>query len=298
MASTEVTTQRKIHINVQDNVGGYEVLATLHRQNAEGTEQSKKIADNKFVDGCFLSLEYSSHFHPDEPPDRYVWIRSSAPMPQYVWTSTIVIHEAPGVPFGREVKYCGLIFEVPEQYQGMVNMALLLDSSTIHLTELERTEPEEQMLPMIIIDDEGFRVFRQEEDKRMRLDGDVSKVQTYPAVSGYYEIDEDTGIPIDMPISDDARIFDDVQQPRFLERIDGTYIGLVIRSTSEHWLIRFANPKYGFGAFVVYEGPDRLPQELIANARTCLERSSKTTKKELLKLLRDVVDTAEQDDSN
>ena len=53
------------------------------------------------------------------------------------WTGTMLVYEAPGVPFGKYVKdsVTGWIFDVPGEFQGKVDIALLLEHPDFKIEE-------------------------------------------------------------------------------------------------------------------------------------------------------------------
>ena len=53
------------------------------------------------------------------------------------WTGTMLVYEAPGVPFGKYVKdsVTGWIFDVPEEFQGKTDIALLLEHPDFKIEE-------------------------------------------------------------------------------------------------------------------------------------------------------------------
>lgn len=75
--------------------------------------EGKRLASNKQIDGILqddaLYKKYRDLF--------------------YCWTGTLVIYEEPGKPFGEYVKdtYSGWIFDVPKEFQGQKNKALVLE---------------------------------------------------------------------------------------------------------------------------------------------------------------------------
>ena len=150
------------------NVTGRRVLEIL----AEG----RKIADNTSTDAELQSGEWKT-------------FRDSYPR----WTSTILVNAAPGKALGDMVEYKGIIFEVPQEYRKMKDIALVLDSSTLRLTT------------------------------QGRLNGKVLAAQSYPGKDGWYLPDKTTGIP-----TADERSPSD-SEARYLWRASGARIGPVGR---------------------------------------------------------------------
>jgi hypothetical protein len=163
MVETVRPMSQKI-VSIENNVAGHRVLEML--------SEGRKIADLKSTDlelqsGEFLKNPYS--------------------FPR--WTSTIVVNEKPGVPFGKTVKFWDdtIVFNVPKEYQGIKNAFLVLDSSTVKLTK------------------QGF-IFEKE-----LVTGKVLKSQSYPEISGWYLPDQDMGLPtttISSPSNPEARQFE------------------------------------------------------------------------------------------
>jgi len=116
-----------------------------------------------------------------------------------IGTGTVLVCEAPGKEFGKTVEYQGIVFEVPKEYQGVKNVALVLDNSTIKMEQLS--------------------------DGKILLTAKVSKSHEYPTENGWGIPDTDTGIP--------TEVTDDHPDPkdcyRYLLRSRGPYIGPIVR---------------------------------------------------------------------
>jgi hypothetical protein len=116
------------------------------------------------------------------------------------WTGTAVIYEAPGMPFGEKVVYRNLEFEVPQQFIGKTNCALVAE------------HPDFELIPL---GDNNFRL--------KAAEGSISLLERFPKKSyEWYEPDKKFRIPIGNPIAVD-------QSSRFLWRTKGEYVGLVAR---------------------------------------------------------------------
>jgi hypothetical protein len=88
-----------------------------------------------------------------------------------IWTGTVLVCEAPGKEFGKTVEYQGIVFEVPEKYQGKKDVALVLDNSTLKI---------------------------EARNGKLWLTAEVGKCHTLPAENGWGIPDTDTGIPTEV----------------------------------------------------------------------------------------------------
>lgn len=236
--SVKVLTQEK---TIEKNVTGYKVLEYL--------SQGRKILDNKSADAELQSGEWEK--------TRDSWPR---------WTSTIVVNEAPGVKFGKTVKYQGIVFEVPKEYQGLKDTALILDNSTIKM---------------------------EEQNGEKLITAKVSKSQEYSAEEGWLIPDADTGIP--------TKVKDSSSDPnaRYLWRTSGARVGPVARGFYYgYYGRRVVYVDYGLdvGLGVAFAEQDKqeqagklVPLELIAEARSSLAKLEPTTKQELIEPIRKLV---------
>lgn len=168
------TEQQKTSLH--RNRDGRELLQFLDEANRSGG--TRVIADNKLV--------YEKWNDWTNKPDSTIGI----------WTSTIVINEGVDKPFKDVVEYKGVTFNVPEEYQGLKNKALVLDSKTVSVEEV---------------------------DENLIVTGCVLKCIDYPNKDGWYETDKDTEIPVDKKSS--------CKNPgaRYLFRSDGARIAPAIR---------------------------------------------------------------------
>ena len=124
-----------------------------------------------------------------------------------VWTGTLVIYEAPDKPFGEQLVFGDITFQVPEQFQGKVNCALVVEHPHFEIRRISnyrkrRSRP---------TNPSGFVVH----SSSPRKIGDLSKGQTdlgknsyelkavdgihlieqFPRQDGWYMPHTETGIP-------------------------------------------------------------------------------------------------------
>src|SRR5271157_2676941 len=142
MSETKEAVQQRIS-SIKRDVSGYDLLELL----AKG----KKIADNRCIDTELQSK---------------VQVKKEFSESALILTTTIAIYGAPGEAFGKTVEYDGVIFNVPEEYRGIINKALIMDSSTISIKH---------------------------SSGKTLLDGRVLKALDFPTKNGWYATDEDTG---------------------------------------------------------------------------------------------------------
>jgi hypothetical protein len=112
-----------------------------------------------------------------------------------VRTGTFLVYEAPEQPFGEQVRFGGIKFNVPKEFQGKVNCAFVL------------------LCPDVQIDETGL------------LTGKIVKViENYPTANGWFNFDKETGIPTgkDVVSSSDP-------EARYNIRAPNAYIGAVTR---------------------------------------------------------------------
>jgi len=79
-----------------------------------------------------------------------------------------IVAEAVGRPFGEQVNFHGLVFNVSKREQGKVNAAYILDSNTVQIDKTTGV-----------------------------VSGDVIKTVKWPVETGWYRTDADTGVPYD-----------------------------------------------------------------------------------------------------
>jgi len=140
---------------------------------------SVPIANNKFIDSLLRSGEWQKH-------------RELFP----AWTGTVIIYEAPGRSFGKFVQSENVLFEIPREYQGLKNSALVLESPNLKV---------------------------EEHDDKHILTGKIVKIKDFPASDGWYGADKDTVIPQGEKISSSR------EDARYLWRRNEQYIGPVAR---------------------------------------------------------------------
>ncbi len=233
--SVTVLTQEKI---TEKNVTGYKVLEYL--------SQGRKILDNKSTNAELQSGEWQK--------TRDSWPR---------WTSTIVVNEAPEVKFGKVVEYQNVSFEVPKEYQGRKNVALVLDSSTLKM---------------------------EKQDEKVLLSAKVLKSQHYPEENGWSMPDEDTGIPTGSKDSSSDT------NARYLWRTSRTRIGPVARGFGYYGRDVAVNGGLDLGFGVAFAEQDKqgqagktVPTELIEQVRSSLEKLELTNKQELIEPIKKLV---------
>lgn len=144
------------------------------------------------------------------------YMRSHSDCPA-VRTDTFLVYASRDEMLGKMIKFFGMMYEVPEKYQPLVNHALVLSYSDIRMVKTF-----------------GGTI----------VTGNVIKAMRIPSTSGLYEdIDPETGIPIGTP--------SEVTNPNALylvrrkgKGIEGHYMGTAIRGVSESHLRR--NVSIGF----------------------------------------------------
>ena len=132
-----------------------------------------------------------------------------------VRTGTMLIYDTPGVVFGSRVEYSGLTYNVPKEYQGLANCALVLKHP-------------------------NFKV----EGRTLRGDR-VNVVENFPALNGWYGVDEAFGIP--QGSSKESRD----PSARQLLRLDGPCISMVVRGSHSNLALQ------DWRSFSVIHGPNQ-----------------------------------------
>ncbi len=134
------------------------------------------------------------------------------------WTGTLVAFKGKGEPFGRAVIYKSLgasyVFEVPEEYRGESNAALVVNHGFLNI-EKDLLTPR---IPLIIPRREGNTVTYEITDK-----GRIQLFRGFPQGDGYYKINNPFGIPCEAADSKDGPGI------RYFYRIKGEYAGLLVR---------------------------------------------------------------------
>ena len=124
-----------------------------------------------------------------------------------VWTGTLVIYEKPDIPFGEQVVFSwernkvkySLSFEVPEQFQGKVNCALVVEHPDFELIALENNKFE-------------FKV----------LDSKIQLIKGFPKENGWHMPHAETGIPQGNEVKRSS-------DSRYIWRNGSSYLGPVAR---------------------------------------------------------------------
>jgi hypothetical protein len=119
-----------------------------------------------------------------------------------IWSGTGIVYAAPGEKIGSKIQFNRLVFNVPKRYQGMRDIALLLEHPDFRIEEV---------------------------DGVLTVKGNVIGVtHNFPKRSGLYLTDE-FGIPRG------KELFSDDSNPelRHLDRADGEYVGAVVRTSKE-----------------------------------------------------------------
>ena len=126
----------------------------------------------------------------------------------YVWTGTLVIYEKPDKPFGKRFTFksfhngvnYSVSFQIPEQFQGKANCALVIEHPDFDLLDLG--------------------------DDRYKLKFDVHRIrliQDFPKKNGWYMQHAETGVPHGIKVKESSGA-------RSLLRVDvRSYLGPVAR---------------------------------------------------------------------
>ncbi len=130
-----------------------------------------------------------------------IYLRQNYP----VWTGTLVIYEAPDKKFGKKVVFSWehdkvtFSFEVPKQFRGKKNCALVLEHPDFELLDLGNKTYE-----LKVVDKSNIRL-----------------VQDFAKENGWYLTDN--GIPVGPEVAPST------YARRFLSRLENQYIGPLIR---------------------------------------------------------------------
>ena len=151
-----------------------------------------------------------------------------------VWTGTLIIYEEPDVPFGNKVVFQGLTFIVPEQFQGKVNCALVIEHPDFELVDRELVASSRPTNPS------GFVVHFSSPRKigdlpkgqtelgnnRYELkvaDENIHLIEQFPNIDGWYMLHAETGIS-------HGRMVNESSDSRCLYRLNNSsYLGPVVR---------------------------------------------------------------------
>jgi len=116
------------------------------------------------------------------------------------WTSTMFVHEAPGVTFGTQVTTDYFTMEIPKQYRGKVDQILSFD-----------------LYDCTIRDDGSRKVITLKKGAKVRM-------HQYPREDGWYFVDPISGIPTG------AQVKSSDPNARYLwQRDDEAWIGPLVR---------------------------------------------------------------------
>jgi len=127
------------------------------------------------------------------------------------WTGTIVVYTASGQPFKKYVKAFGMVFDIPEEYQGKSDLVLVLKHPDVRI-ELGTYD-------MKVLKGKVVKALPMKED-------------------GWYLVDEETGIPCGAPSSSS-----DINARRLYRRDGEDYIGPLVR-----WGDDFVDDRRGVNA--------------------------------------------------
>jgi hypothetical protein len=192
-------------------------------------------------------------------------------MPASWMLGTRIAYEAPGTGFGEEVRFCQLVFKVPEKYRGLKDTALIMQGPDFRV-------------------EKGTGIFK----------GEVTEVvEDFPSAAGWYNTDPATGMPQGKTVSSSE------SAARRLWRVNGAYVGAVVRGFD--WYVEdrrdvyaVCRPGCAFGVAqfeqaehepVLAQAPKPL-SDLLRNAEdadAALEELSKTVPPERLAPLRRLV---------
>ena len=130
-----------------------------------------------------------------------------------VWTGTLVIYEKPDESFGKQVVFEGIAFNVPEQFQGKTNCALVVEHSDFDLISLGNNRYE----------------------LKVTNETTVHVIEQFAKEDGWYLSDH--GIPVGTKVvySQDAR---------YLVRLNSAVIYLLLR-----YVNNFSDRKGGYDVF-------------------------------------------------
>ena len=135
-----------------------------------------------------------------------------------VWTGTLVIYEAPDKPFGEKVVFSffrwtankinhSVSFEVPKQFRGKANCALVIEHPDFDLVDLGNNRYEIKAA-------EGIHIMKQ-----------------FPKRSDWYLLHAETMIP-------QGKQVDNSEKARYFYRDDNSYLGFLVRLVHEYHIRR------------------------------------------------------------
>ncbi len=134
----------------------------------------------------------------------HVYLRANYP----VWAGTLIIYEGPNKPFRGEVIFSwehnkvqySISFQIPKQFRGLTNCALIVEHSDFELINLKDNKYELKLL----------------EGANIRL------IENFPRKNDWYDPDPETKIPQGEPVRDS-------KEARHLWRSYKAYLGPVAR---------------------------------------------------------------------
>ncbi len=139
--------------------------------------------------------------------------KDKLPLPASWVIGTRIVYEAPGKGFTDSVRAGDFVFEVPEEYKGLKETALVMEGNDFDV-EIRKSD--------------GRYTF-------MLIGKVTGVVENFPATSGRYCIDEATGIPHGEHVPIEMYETDTV---RYLFREEnGPYVGAVVRSDNVSGLL-------------------------------------------------------------
>ncbi len=200
--------------------------------------------DLNFLQALALAKQEGSIIVPNDVHDRILtettdeqYLRQNYP----VWTGTLVIYEAPDKKFGEQVVSSwkkhnvdySISFEVPEQFRGKTNCALVVEHPDFELIDFGNNKYELRA-----------------------ADSNIHLVQDFAKKSGLYSTDHGIPVGLDVGFSKDAS---------YLGRTADSYIGLIRRGVYVDL--------YGMGVYVLLndDPSDRFRVALISPVATSKE---------------------------
>ncbi len=158
-----------------------------------------------------------------------------------VRTGTLVIYEKPDKKLGKEVVYSwkdiytkvnySISFSVPEQFQGLVNCALIVEHPDFEIRRLRvRKNPKDLLnrANRILKDLPEGQTDLGNNNYEIKPLGEIRLIENFPTHSQrwWYNIGPETKIPIGKPVKES-------KDARYLWRLDRAYIGSVGRGVDD-----------------------------------------------------------------
>ncbi len=157
--------------------------------------EGKLIVPNDIHDRILMETSNEQYFRENYP----------------IWTGTLLLHEKPDKPFDKKVNFgwkddnnlkYSISFQVPKQFRGKTNCALIVEHPAFELIHLGNNRYEIKA-----------------EDANIRL------IENFPTKSQtLYNTNSETKIPQGESVSHQSK------EARYLWRLDGAYIGFVVRA--------------------------------------------------------------------